>query len=403
VRPSDLDGVILTHAHLDHSGYLPVLIRDGYAGTVQATAATRDLCGILLPDSGRLQEQEAELANRHGYSRHHPALPLYTEIDARRALERLVAIALHEEHRVDDIRFRMSSAGHILGAACVTVWNQGARVVFSGDLGRPHDPVIRPPEPVPSADYLVVEGTYGDRLHPEGDPQEALGEVIRRTSARGGALVIPAFAVGRAQALLYHIQQLRSRGAIPDVPVFLDSPMAADVTRLLQKHVGEHRLSPAKCAAVGRAATITNSVEESKAIDRRLGPLIVIAGSGMATGGRVLFHLERFLPDRRNTVLLVGHQAAGTRGDSLLRGASELKIRGRYVPVHAEVVALHGLSAHADHSEILEWLRRFEGAPRTTFVTHAEPVAADALRHHIEEKLGWKVHVPEHGERVALG
>jgi metallo-beta-lactamase family protein len=402
VRPSELHGVILTHAHLDHSGYLPVLIRDGYAGTVRATAATRDLCGILLPDSGRLQEQEAEMANRYGYSRHHPALPLYTEIDSRRALERLAEVDLHDEHAIHDIRFQMTRAGHILGAASVLVWNSRARIVFSGDLGRPNDPVIRPPEVPRPADYLVVEGTYGDRLHPEGDPQEALGEVIRRTSARGGALVIPAFAVGRAQSLLYHIQQLRSRGAIPDVPVFLDSPMAADVTRLLQKHVGEHGLSPEKCAAVGHAATITNSVEESKAIDRRLGPLIVIAGSGMATGGRVLFHLERFLPDRRNTVLLVGHQAAGTRGDSLLRGASELKIRGKYVPVRAEVVVLHGLSAHADYGEILDWLKGFERAPKTTFVTHAEPVAADSLRRHIEEKLGWKVHVPEHGERVEL-
>jgi metallo-beta-lactamase family protein len=402
VPPADIAGIVLTHAHLDHTGYLPALARDGFHGPVYATSATCDLCGILLLDSGHLQEQEAELANRYGYSRHHPALPLYTRADAERALELLVPVSRHQAHRVGQLDFRFTRAGHILGASSVELSDGRTTVVFSGDLGRPNDALALPPEPVRQADYLIVESTYGNRLHPVGDPEEALGDVIRRTVARGGAVVIPAFAVGRAQTLLLHIHRLAAKGAIPDVPVFLDSPMAADVTRLLQAHADEHRISREECAQVSRAVDITNSVEESKAIDRRTGPLIVISASGMATGGRVLFHLERFLPDRRSTVLLVGHQAAGTRGEQLLNGAEEIKIRGKYVAVHAEVVALNGLSAHADYNEILEWLRGFERAPLTTFVTHGEPSAADALRQRIEDSLGWTVHVPEHGERVKL-
>ena len=402
VPPADLASVVLTHAHLDHSGYLPALVRDGFGGPVYATAATRDLCEILLLDSARLQEQEAELANRFGYSRHHPALPLYTEADAARALLHLVTVPRSQEQRAGAFTFTLRRAGHILGASTVELSDGLTRIVFSGDLGRPGDPLLHSPEPVQGADYLVVESTYGDRLHPAGDPREALGEVIRRTVSRGGVVVIPAFAVGRAQALLYHIHGLRAAGAIPAVPVFLDSPMAAAATRLLQKHGDEHRLTAVEWDVVCRTADVTSNVEESKASDRRLVPLIGIPASDMATGGRVLFHLERFLPDRRNTVLFVGHQAAGTRGDAMLRGEGRIKIRGKYVPVHAEVVALHGMSAHADKGEITQWLRGFERPPALTFVTHGEPVAADALRRHIEEELGWNVRVPEHGERVQL-
>ncbi len=402
VPPSEIDGVVLTHAHLDHSGYLPALVRDGYRGRIRATPATCDLLRTLLPDSGHLQEEEANRANRHGYSRHHPALPLYTEADAEATLARLEPLPFGREGAVRAFAFELRRAGHILGAASATVRSEGLEVVFSGDLGRPHDPLMWPPEPVAEADYLVVESTYGDREHPARDPAAALGDVVRRTAARGGVVVIPSFAVGRAQAILYYLHDLKRRGDIPDVPVFLDSPMAADVSALYRTHADDHRLSPEAWAEALRGATIANTVEQSKAIDARVGPMVVLSASGMATGGRVLFHLERFAPDDRNTVLLVGHQAEGTRGDALLQGARRLKIHGRWVPVRAEVDEVQGLSAHADASEILDWLRGFTRPPRTTFVTHGEPRSADALRRRIEEELGWRVHVPEHGEHVAL-
>jgi metallo-beta-lactamase family protein len=402
VAPKDLAAVVLTHAHLDHSGYLPVLVRHGFRGPVYATPASCDLCGLLLPDSGHLLEEEAEFANRHGTSKHRPALPLYTEAEAERALERLVPVQFDEEQEIPGGHFRYRRAGHIPGAATLTVTVGDTVVAFSGDLGRPGDPLLPPTEPIGRADYLVVESTYGDRLHPAEDPQVALGEVVRRTVSRGGVVVIPAFAVGRAQALLFHLHRLRERGHIPEVPVFIDSPMAVDATRVFHRHDGEHQLSDQEWAEVGRSATMTRSVEDSKAIDKRLGPMIIISASGMATGGRVLFHLERFAPDHRNTVLLAGHQAAGTRGDQLLQGERRIKIHGKQVNVRAEVVALNGLSAHADANEILSWLRTFERPPRETFITHGEPRASDALRRRIQDELGWSARAPEHLERVEL-
>jgi metallo-beta-lactamase family protein len=402
VAPSSLVGIVLTHAHLDHSGYLPVLVRHGFRGPVYATPATCDLCALLLPDSGHLLEEEAEFANRHGTSKHKPALPLYTQAEAERALGSLVPVDFHEEREIAGGAFRFRRAGHIPGAATLTFTFGSTVVAFSGDLGRPGDPLLPRTEPIGRADYLVVESTYGDRAHPPEDPQVALGEVVRRTVSRGGVVVVPAFAIGRAQALLYHLHALRARGEIPDVPVFIDSPMAADATRVLARHDGEHQLSDREWAEVGRSATITRSVEDSKAIDRRLGPMVIISASGMITGGRVLFHLERFAPDHRNTVLLVGHQAAGTRGDQLLQGERRLKIHGKHVNVRAEVVALDGLSAHADANEILAWLGTFEEAPRETYITHGEPRASDALRRRIQDELGWSANAPEHLERFTL-
>lgn len=398
------DAVVLTHAHLDHSGYLPLLARNGYAGPVYCTPATAELCGILLPDSGHLQEEEAEYANRRGYSKHHPALPLYTRADAERSLELLRPVPFDVDTPVaPGVSLRFSRAGHILGAASARLSAHGRAVLFSGDLGRPSDPVLLPPAPPQAADYLVVESTYGDRRHPTEDPRAALAAVVRRTVARGGVVVIPSFAVGRAQTLLVLLSALRSEGAIPSVPVFLDSPMAADATRILLRYPDEHRLGAAECAAAKDSVTIVRDVEGSKAIDRRRGPMIVISASGMATGGRVLFHLERFAPEPRNTILLVGYQAAGTRGEALQAGARELKMHGGYVPVRAEVVMLEGLSAHADADEIVAWLRRAPAPPRRVFVTHGEPAAADALRGRIEEELRWPASVPRDGEAVRLG
>jgi metallo-beta-lactamase family protein len=402
VAPRDLPGVVLTHAHLDHSGYLPVLVRHGFRGPIYATPATCDLCALLLPDSGHLQEEDAEFANRHGTSKHRPAMPLYTQAEAEHTLEQLVPVPFHEEREAAGATFRFAHAGHIPGAGSVRVTVGGTTILFSGDLGRLQDPLLPAPEPPPPADYLVVESTYGDRLHPAEEPQVALGEVVRRTVSRGGVVVIPAFAVGRAQALLYHLHTLMTRGDVPKVPVFIDSPMAADATRVLQNNPGEHSLTPGQWAEVGRSATITNSVEESKAIDRRSGPMVIISASGMITGGRVLFHVERFAPDHRNTILLAGHQAVGTRGDQLLHGERRLKIHGKHVEVRAEVVSLGGLSAHADAGEILTWLKGFGTPPRRTFITHGEPRAADALRRRIQDELGWSAHPPEHLETVAL-
>jgi metallo-beta-lactamase family protein len=401
--PAGVKEVILTHAHLDHSGYLPAFVRDGFTGRIFGTPPTCDLCRILLPDSAHLQEEEAARANRYGYSRHRPAVPLYTQRDAERALRLFTAAEFDTEHDVRLATFRYRRAGHILGAASVDLFDGHTRVVFSGDLGRVNDPMLHPPATVPAADYLVVESTYGDRRHPPDSPQDLLRAIVTRTFARGGVVVIPSFAVGRAQVLLYHLHMLRSAGAIPDVPIYIDSPMAADVTDLLLRHQSEHRLGQEACAAVCASAIITRSVEESKAISRRAGPMIIISASGMATGGRVLFHLARFAGDPRNTILLVGFQAAGTRGDALRRGADALRIHGARVPVKAEVAVLDVLSAHADADGIMTWLRGFAAPPRRTFVTHGEPVAADALRFRIQEELGWDVHVPEHGEVADLG
>lgn len=403
VDPRTIETVILTHAHLDHSGYLPLLVRNGFKGPVLCTAATRDLCGILLPDAGHLEEQDAAFANRHGFSKHRPALPLYTEADARAALPRLTPVDYESQRDLGDgLTLTFLYAGHILGAAMVMLSHGGTTIVFSGDLGRPNDPVMRDPATIAGVDYLVVESTYGNRKHDPRDPQDLLAEVILRTAGRGGTVLIPAFAVGRAQTLLYHLYRLKSAHRIPDLPVFLDSPMAIDAGDIFHEHRRDHRLSEAQCHDVCGIARHTRSVDESKAIDRNHVPAIIISASGMATGGRVLHHLKVFAPESRNTVLFTGFQAAGTRGAAMLAGATEVKIHGGYVPVRAEVVNLGMLSAHADADEIKGWLRKFERAPRMTFVTHGEPEASEALRRRIEEELAWPCRVPAYRDEVEL-
>jgi metallo-beta-lactamase family protein len=403
VAPASVASVILTHAHIDHSGALPLLVKNGFAGRVYCSEATRDLCRILLPDAGRLQEEEAEYANRSGFSKHRPALPLYTEDDAKRALAHLVPVDFVAPFAAGRVRVRLFPAGHILGAAIVSISDGARTLVFSGDLGRPHDAIMAPPATLASADVLVVESTYGGRRHDGGDPLERIAEVIRRTIARGGAVIVPAFAVGRAQSLLWAVHRLKAQGAIPDdLPVYLNSPMAADVTRLYQAHAGEHRLSPAECRAMCGAAVFVNSPEESRRLNERRGPMVIIAASGMATGGRVVHHLKAFAPDPRNTILFTGFQAGGTRGASIVGGAAAVKIHGGYVPIRAEVAGIDNLSAHADGFELIEWLKGFERPPRETFVTHGEPAAADALRHAIEETLGWRCRVPDYLETVEV-
>ena len=403
VAPREIDAVVLTHAHLDHSGYLPLLVKNGFKGKVYCSAATRDLCGILLPDSGHLQEEEARYANKRGFSKHAPALPLYTVEDAIHAVQQMTPIDF--EHDVDlgaGLTLRLIANGHILGSACVLLRDAHTRLLFSGDLGRPNDPTMLPPQPVQHADYLVIESTYGNRRHDTADPQVALAAVINRTVARGGVVLIPAFAVGRTQTLLYYIRLLKDAGSIPDIPVFLNSPLATSATDIFCNHSGIHRLSAAQCRAMCSSVHYVTSVEESKALNARKGPMIIVSASGMATGGRVLHHLKAFAPDARNTILFSGFQAGGTRGAAMLSGAESIKIYGEYVPVRAEVATLDNLSAHADYAEIIDWLRHFDAPPRTTFITHGEPAAADALRHHIEEQLKWRVEVPDYLETVSL-
>ncbi|CAN5899164.1 MBL fold metallo-hydrolase [soil metagenome] len=398
-----LDAVVLTHAHIDHSGYLPRLCKAGFKGRVFCTRGTSDLLQLLLPDSGFLQEEAARHANKWNYSRHHPALPLYTRADAERCLEQLVPVAFHE--RFDPARgvsAAFTRAGHIVGSGCLTLELGTSKLTFSGDVGRPSDPIMKPPEPLGPTDYLVIESTYGDRRHSTQNIEDALAKVIVETVEKRGVIVVPAFAVGRAQHLLYLVARLRAANRIPDVPVFLDSPMAIDATKLFFDHREDHRLSDDECKAMREIAQYSRTTDDSKAIDRATGPMIVISASGMATGGRVLHHLARFLPDERSTVVFVGYQAAGTRGRSLVEGTDELKIYGQYVPVRARIVRLDGLSAHADYAEMVDWLRASKLSPKRVFVTHGEPSAADAMRRRLVEAFGWNAVVPEDGATIEL-
>ena len=403
VEPKSIDAVVLTHAHLDHAGYLPLLTKNGFKGPVHATPGTRDLSAILLPDSGHLQELDADYANRHGFSKHHPALPLYTRADAVRALERFEATPFGRARDLGGgAMLRFHRAGHIVGAAHVAIEWRGRRIVFSGDIGRPRDPVMRPPAAPDRADILVVESTYGDRRHRATDPEAALGDIVRRTAKRGGSVVIPAFAVGRSQALLYHLWRLKSAERIPDLPIFLDSPMAIEASAAFAKHSADRRLSAAECRAVCAVARVTPSVEESKAIDANPVPSVIVSASGMATGGRVLHHLKTFAPDPRSTIVFAGFQAGGTRGAAMIAGAKEIKIHGAMVPIRAEVATLDMLSAHADADEIMDWSRAIRRPPRMTFVVHGEPAAADALRQRIESELGWPCRVPDYRDSYEL-
>ena len=400
--PARLDAVILTHAHLDHSGALPLLVRNGFKGPIHASPSTIALCGLLLPDSGHLQEEDANFANRHKSSRHDPALPLYTEEDARHALRYLRPLDFDHAVDIAGLKVRLRPAGHILGAASVELRSARGSLFFSGDIGRPDDLLMKPPAVIENGDTLVVESTYGDRSHGNEDSATLLADVVVRTAARGGKVVIPAFAVGRAQALLYQIYLLKRASRIPDLPVFLDSPMAIDSTDIYRRHHAEHRLSEQDCVAMSHVAKFCRTVEESRALSTLAYPAIIISASGMATGGRILHHLRNFGPDHRTSVVLAGFQAGGTRGARLAAGERELRIFGEDVRINAEVVSLPGMSAHADASQIIDWLRTLKKAPRHVYVTHGEPAAADALRCRIERELHWQASVPMLGDTLAL-
>lgn len=394
VPPQSIDAVVLTHAHLDHSGYLPKLVRDGFGGVAHCTDATAALCDILLKDSAHIGEGDADYANRKGFSKHTPAVPLYTVRDAERALKHLRPQPFHAEFEVGrNVGLRFCRAGHILGAATAELKLAGRTLVFSGDLGRYNDPVMLDPEPIPHADFLIVESTYGDRTHAKTDPTAELGDIVERTVQRGGTVVIPAFAVGRTQSLLYYLWRLKRAGRLGTTPVFLDSPMAISATGLLRAYPEDHRLDSEAIEGSCAVATYAREVEASKAITSNPMPKVVIAGSGMATGGRVVHHIRACVADHRNTILFAGFQALGTRGARLLAGEKEIKTFGDWVPVRAEIASLPELSAHADVEEIMRWLSCFEEAPRRMFIVHGEPAASEALRTRVERELKWRASV----------
>ncbi|MEZ5980278.1 MAG: MBL fold metallo-hydrolase [Planctomycetota bacterium] len=401
-EPQQLDAVVLTHAHIDHSGYLPRLVKEGFREKILATHATRDLCRILLPDCGRIQEEDALYAAKEHYSKHHPPEPLYTEEDAVKSLEYFRAIALERDYDVGDLRFAFRRAGHILGAASAMVETPHGKVLFSGDLGRDDDLLMYAPEPPGDPDWVVVESTYGDREHPDEDPFAEMAEPLRRTFARGGIALVPSFAVARTQAMLLVMKTLMERGEIREVPIFVDSPMATNVTEVYCEHDALHKLSHDRCAEVFGNATYTRTVEDSKALDKRSGPMIVISASGMLSGGRVLHHLKAMAGDPRNTIVLPGYQAVGTRGRSLLDGAKSIRVHGKPVRVEAEVVEMPYFSAHADRSQVLAWLRKCEKPPKGVYLVHGEPEAAESLRQAIRDELGFEVDVADQGETVEL-
>lgn len=403
-EPSAIDAVVLTHAHLDHSGFLPRLVNQGFRNQIFCSHGTLQLCRVLLPDSGHLQEEDAAFANRHKISKHKPALPLYTADEAEACLRQFRGVHFRRKIEVaPGIHAEFYPAGHLLGASFVRVSTAEATVTFTGDLGRPNDPVMNAPDEPGATDYLVTESTYGDRTHPAIEPEGELLSWLKPACERKAVIVIPAFAVGRTQALLLLLSRLKARNAIPDIPVFMDSPMAIDATALYREFRAEHRVSEEECRRMCSVAAVTTTSEASKALDRRTGPMIILSASGMATGGRVVHHLKAFVGDERNLVLLTGFQAGGTRGAALVAGAATIRIHGQEFPVRAQIGQLQASSAHADANELLDWMRHLPQSPRNVFVTHGEPGASDTLRQRIEHELRWPALVPEHGSTHELG
>jgi metallo-beta-lactamase family protein len=416
--PRSLNAVLITHAHIDHTGYLPRLVQQGFHGPVYCSRGTADLLKILLPDAGRLQEEDADYRNRHKLTKHAPALPLYTEKDAFASLELLKPVGNTGDvlEVAPGIRASFRIAGHILGSSLVLLELAGAgadgigrRLLFSGDLGHYDQPIIRDPTPPPPCDYLVVESTYGNRLHDPEDPKVALARIINDSVRRQAAVLIPAFAVGRTQEIVYLIRELEDEKAIPVLPVIVDSPMAAATTTAYANRKEEHDEDYASILTQQRhplrthSMTTASSREESKRLNNATGARVIISASGMMTGGRVLHHAIRLVPDPETTIIFVGYQAAGTTGRRIFDGEPEVKILGQWIPVRCRVAKIGGFSAHADWKEVLRWLDGMEsGVPRQSFLTHGEPEAANAMAGHIKDKFGWNVHVPQYGERIEL-
>ena len=410
VPPASITAVVLTHAHLDHVGYLPRLVAQGFRGTVFCTPGTADLCRLVLPDAAHIQEEDARQANKHGYARHAPALPLYTQADAQRALSQMHPVGFDRAIEIaSGVTIDFSPAGHLLGSAFVTcTLGEGKRILFGGDLGRYGRPVLPDPaRPMAAADVALLESTYGDRDHSVDDEGEALAVVIRDTASRKGKLIVPAFAIGRVEELLYWVRRLEREKRIPVMPVYVDSPMAVEALKFYVARVTEldADMKPTQkdvsMFATARFQTIA-SPQQSKELTASRKSSIVISASGMATGGRVLHHMAAALPDPNNTVLFVGYQAEGTRGRTLVEGAPEVKIHGRYIPVRARIARLDSMSAHADRGEILRWLGTFPTPPGRVMLVHGEPAPMDSLKATIEQRLSWSVQTPQHRERLAI-
>ena len=433
VPASTIEAIVLTHAHLDHCGYLPRLVAQGFRGRVFCTAGTQDLCRIVLPDSAKLQEEDAAFANRHGFSKHKPALPLYRDVDASRALTQLQPCGYERPMPVaKGIDVEFINAGHLLGSSYVRMRIDGRTILFGGDLGRYGRPVLPDPTPVRNADYLLVESTYGDRAHEQDDDGTRLAEIVTRTAQRGGKLIIPAFAIGRVEELIYWLRHLETEKRIPILPVYVDSPMAAaalaryserlqeldpdlqpesrddkaphdaaapDSSDVRRRHAMQER---EVCVFCTERFHVIASVDESKQLTASKIPSIVISSSGMAEGGRVLHHLKAALPDARNTIVFAGYQGAGTRGRRLVDGERSIKIHGEWVAVAAEIERIDSMSAHADAGEIMRWLHGFEAPPKQTFIVHGEPPAQEALGGRIQNELGWPHLAPDYRQTVQI-
>lgn len=398
-----IDLVILTHAHLDHCGYLPLLAKSGYAGKILMTPPTRDLAEIILRDSAKIQEEDAEHENRYGISKHNPSLPLYTMKDVENVLKQFYVYSDNQWINISpNIEFRFLQNGHILGSCFIEVNCFGKKIIFSGDIGRSNDDIMKPPSVVEEADFLVMESTYGDRLHGTAPAKDELAGIINDTIHQNGNLLIPSFAVGRAQELMHLVNQLKKENRIPNVPVFMDSPMGADATKVLHKYPAWHKLSEEECRAVCHDINIITDFQDTQKVIALKGSKIIIAASGMITGGRVLEYLKNYIDDKKNTLLLVGYQAEGTRGRALRNGAHEIKIYGKYYPVKARVKEISSLSAHADQKEMIDWLARFKKKPQKIFLVHGEPQAQETFRIKIQDELKTEAIIPRQSQEEVL-
>ena len=396
-EPSSIDLVLLTHAHIDHSGYIPLLVKNGFKGKILATSATRRLAEVLLLDSAYLHEEEARYANKRGFSKHKPALPLYTRADAEASFPHFETVDWFQPIEIGKgLKAEFHPAGHLFGAASIWIHDGERSISFSGDLGRYDALLVRDPKFERATDFLVIESTYGNRLHDKADPREQLKDVIDRTIARNGIVIIPTFAVGRAQEILLCLNDLRRKNSIPNVPIYLNSPMAAQTNKIVIDEFEETKLTKAQLQEICSIAKVVSSPEDSKALNEKKEPMIILAASGMATGGRVLHHIKSFAPDERNTLVFAGFQAGGTRGEAIVHGAKETKIHGELWPIRAEVVQLDSLSAHADLEGLMSWLAKLPRRPRKIFINHGEESASDHLRHEIKKRFEIDAVVAEH-------